>query len=350
MTTNVPRVLIVGDGLAGCLVAWELHRRDCWFSVWSDGSPAASDVAAGMFNPVSFKRILPQWDARAQQDAARARYEWIGEQLGETLWRDVPIVRIFPNEEYAERWTDRAAGGHGVSPFIEPYDADHLHPSISAPYGAGLVPDAGWVNVVAMTSASRAKWQSMGRWEQRSWRMSDGCPDGFDAVVDCRGTGAVEDLAEFGLELRRNHGEVLRVKPDQDWGDRIVNNVTWALPLGDGTYRVGSTYRWDVHTPVCLEETPAHLVQGAAKARTGEGTMEVLEHRAGLRPTCFDRRPILGVISNKHPHYHACVGWGTRGVSIGPTVVRWTVEALLGEREAVPDEVHPKRFRTFTEN
>ena len=64
--------------------------------LWSDGSPAASDVAAGMSNPVSFKRILPQWNAREQQDEARARYQVIGSQVGATLWRDVPIVRIFP--------------------------------------------------------------------------------------------------------------------------------------------------------------------------------------------------------------------------------------------------------------
>ena len=97
-------------------LSWELHLRGCSL-LWSDGSPAASDVAAGMSNPVSFKRILPQWNAREQQDEARARYQVIGSRVGATLWRDVPIVRIFPNEEYAARWTERAAGGHGVSPF-----------------------------------------------------------------------------------------------------------------------------------------------------------------------------------------------------------------------------------------
>ena len=164
MGRGSPHVLIVGDGLAGCLVAWELHLRGCSFAVWSDGSPAASDVAAGMSNPVSFKRILPQWNAREQQDEARARYQLIGSQVDATLWRDVPIVRIFPNEEYAERWNERAAGGHGVSPFIEMLDVAELHESIQAPHGAGLVPDAGWVNVVALTEASRAKWQGMDRW------------------------------------------------------------------------------------------------------------------------------------------------------------------------------------------
>ena len=350
MPLTLPHVLVVGDGLAGCLIAWELHFRGCSFAVWSDGSPAASDVAAGMSNPVSFRRILPQWNAREQQDEARARYQLIESHLGTSLWHDVPIVRIFPNQEYADLWAERAAGGHGVSPFIEVMDLANLHESIKAPYGAGLVPDAGWVNVVTLTKASRSKWQENGCWEQRAWKMDDGCPEGFDAVVDCRGIGAVEDLASFGLELKRNHGEVLRVKPAVEWGERIVNNVTWALPLGDGTYRVGSTHRWDIHEPICLDKTPEALMEGVSDARTHAQELECLEHRAGLRPTCFDRRPILGVVSKAQPHYHACVGWGARGVTIGPTVSRWKIEALLGEREAVPDEVNPKRFPTFTEN
>ena len=58
MRPSVPTILVVGDGLAGCLIAWELYIRGCPFTVWSDGSPAASDVAAGMSNPVSFKRCL----------------------------------------------------------------------------------------------------------------------------------------------------------------------------------------------------------------------------------------------------------------------------------------------------
>jgi len=31
-------------------------------------------------------------------------------------------------------------------------------------------------------------------------------------------------------------------------------------------------------------------------------------------------------------------------------MVRWLVDALVGLEKEVPDEVHPKRFPTFTEN
>ena len=40
------KTLIVGAGLAGTLVAWELIKRDLEFTVYDNGSPSASRVAA----------------------------------------------------------------------------------------------------------------------------------------------------------------------------------------------------------------------------------------------------------------------------------------------------------------
>ena len=83
MIFNTPRkVLIVGDGLAGALMAWECQERGLDFEQWSNGSPAASDVAAGMFNPVSFRRILPQWDAANHSARARQVFSAIEKKQG----------------------------------------------------------------------------------------------------------------------------------------------------------------------------------------------------------------------------------------------------------------------------
>jgi glycine oxidase len=346
------KVLIIGDGLAGALMAWECQERGLDFEQWSNGSPAASDVAAGMFNPVSFRRILPQWDAANHSARAREVFGAIESKLGIELWHDVPIVRVFPDEQYAELWSERANGGHEVSPFIETLASKDLHPSIKAPHGAGIVREAGWVDVSSLTEKSRAFWQDREQWKSQSWSMDEGCPTGFGAVIDCRGVGAAEDLAAFGLELRRNHGEVITVQTEAGWGDETVNNVTWALPLGSGAYRIGSTYRWDIDEPIVLKETLNHLVSRVNLARTDSALLlsDVTSHRAGLRPSCFDRRPILGRVTSEASWYVVCTGWGTRGVSIGPTMVDWTIDAMLGVTSHVPDEVHPKRFRTFTKN
>ena len=161
-------------------------------------------------NPVSFKRILPQWNAREQQDEARARYQVIGSQVGATLWRDVPIVRIFPTRSMPS--VGRIAPPAGM---VFLHSLNYSKPGICTKASRHRTAQ-GWFPMRVgstwwlLTEASRAKWQgwTVGSGEPGKWRTG---ARRFDAVVDCRGTGAVEDLAAFGLELRRNHGEVLRV-------------------------------------------------------------------------------------------------------------------------------------------
>lgn len=342
------RVLIVGDGLAGCLMAWELQSRGLKTCIWSDGKAGASAVAAGMFNPVSFRRILPTWNARVHLDKARSIYQRLEKRTGQTLWHDVPVWRVFPDEAYASLWQSRIEENHPVSEFISSVDPLDIHPSIHAPFGAGKVAEAGWVDVTRLLEWSRGFWQSEGCWEEKSWQLDSGCPDGWDAVIDCRGVGATDDLAKLGLQVRPNHGEVLTVKSDGLGCHETVNNAIWLLPIGNDSYRMGSTYRWDIFDDRTLMESQTAMIQRANEARKGSPISQdlVMDHRAGLRPASPDRRPLLGPVSAKHPWYTVCNGWGTRGVVIGPQAV-FDLAEYMEHGKPLPHEVVPQRFHTF---
>lgn len=349
---STKRMLIVGDGLAGTLVAWELKEQGVDFEVWSDGSPAASDVAAGMFNPVSFRRLLPVWDAEDHLKSARSRYRMCEQALGITLWHDVPLLRIFPDAAYAALWDQRIEEGHPVAGFIERCAEGDWHASVAAPHGAGRIRQAGWVDVQLLVTKSREFWRDRNRWKMQGWSLEVGCPEGFDAVIDCRGVGAESDLSQFGLQVRPNQGEVLTVRVENAMGDETVNNVTWAMPVDSDLIRIGSTYRWDMMKAQVLEATQKELLDKANGARHGApfAPHQVVGHRAGLRPASPDRRPLIGRVSDERPWYIACNGWGTRGVLIGPRTAGWTVKTCTDEDWEVPKEVRPDRFRTFTKN
>ena len=346
------RILIVGDGLAGTLVAWELLEQGVDFVVWGDGSPAASDVAAGMFNPVSFRRILPVWHAQEHLDSARTRYTACESHLGVKLWHDVALLRIFPDAAYAAQWDERIAEQHPVSAFIERCDDGNWHESISAPYGAGRIREAGWVDVQTLVKKSREFWQQRQAWSPTRWNIDDGLPEGFDAVVDCRGVGAKSDLLRYGLEVRPNQGEVLTLQVPSAVGVETVNNVTWAMPIAGGQVRIGSTYRWDFMEPTVLDASQSVLLDKANAARENKlfSRDQITEHRAGLRPASPDRRPLVGRVADAIPWYIVCNGWGTRGVLIGPRTAAWTIQSVLDASWEVPAEVRPNRFRTFTNN
>ena len=69
---------------------------------------------------------------------------------------------------------------------------------------------------------------------------------------------------------------------------------------------------------------------------------EVLEHKAGIRPTVSDRRPLAGL----HPNFNNVYifnGLGTKGVLIAPWMSKKMCNYLL-RGEELPEEANIKRF------
>jgi hypothetical protein len=58
---NAPH--IIGWGLAGATLAWQLHFRNQKFVVHDSGKNYSTRVAAGLVNPIVFKRLTKSWNA-----------------------------------------------------------------------------------------------------------------------------------------------------------------------------------------------------------------------------------------------------------------------------------------------
>lgn len=354
---DAPRVLVVGGGLAGLLTVETLERRSgVQAVVWAapeSQHPAASQVAAGMFNPVSFRRLLPVWEAERHMALAEEIYRGLEERLGVGLWHEVSLFKRFPNQDYADLWAERLQTDHPVSPWIESKDWRETKSLGQMPFGGGWVPRAGYVDLKNLISGFRAELEACDRWETREWFLSDGLPEGFDLVVDARGVGAKSDLATFGLDLRPNHGEVLTLDPPDGsaWPDALLNHKKWLLPLADGRrYRLGATYRWDLTEPVTHEAARTELIGVMKELRPDLAFDDVVtDHSAGIRPASPDRRPMVGQPDPEgRPWYHLINGLGTRGVLVGPRAAAEFHSTFVEKTQAVVDsELVCQRFRTF---
>ena len=153
-------VVVVGRGLAGAMVAWKFAERGCRISWWGDGESGASRVAAGMFNPVSFRRVVEVWNASNHVANMRSTLQAMEEAFGMqgALVHDAPVVKVFANDAYRQTWDDRWDTDHGVTQWAErgqPAEALDIT-SLNAPHGVGKVHAAGWVDVPAMLDAMEA--------------------------------------------------------------------------------------------------------------------------------------------------------------------------------------------------
>ena len=355
------KFIIVGAGLAGTLMAWELEKRGVNYEVWdspkdpikssrtpSHPSPPntsnkASRVAGGMFNPVSFKRIVEVWNAREHLDVMRDTYLKIESflKLPGKILHTSPILRVFPNSQYRMLWEKRLQDDHPVSQFLEPV-SDEVPNDIVAPHGFGVVPEAGWVDLPFLLDSFRSYLESKGKFIEKTYNSTFDNNIHSSFLIDCRGVGATEDLANHNLKIQSDHGEVLTIKSNIETKNMCVNRVKWLLPKGNHTYKLGATYKWNVANSIPSDEGREELLTGIKPVISSEvfDHFEIMNHETGLRPASKDRRPYAGEIKE---NTYILNGFGTRGVLIGPATAAHLVRYIFEDKQ-LPKEINTARY------
>ncbi|MDA0568823.1 MAG: FAD-binding oxidoreductase [Bacteroidetes bacterium] len=345
------RFLIVGSGLSGILMAWELEKRGVDYEVWNSvaksgpESNSATKVAAGMFNPVSFKRLVEVWNAHEHMNAMRETYqslEYFLNLQGE-LFHIAPIMRVFPNSQYRDLWSKRLNDSHPVAEFLSEI-SDDCPQDVIAPYGFGVVPEAGWVDLPLLMHSFKSNLALRGKFFEKSWNFATQTPPKFSHVIDCRGVGATQDFASIGLKIASDHGEILTIKSPINTNGMCVNRVKWLLPRGDSTFKLGATYKWNVTKSEPTDEGRSEMLLALQPIIDPNifDNFEITDHVSGLRPASTDRRPYAGPVNNLKNTY-ILNGLGTRGVFVGPTTASHLANFIF-DQTPLPQDVRPARF------
>ena len=100
-------VLIVGGGIAGLSLAFYCIKNNISFKLLDSGINVSSKVAAGLVNPIVFRRMTKSWNADIFLPAAVSFYEEIGELLGKIYFHEIPIRRAFAHEQELDLWKKR---------------------------------------------------------------------------------------------------------------------------------------------------------------------------------------------------------------------------------------------------
>jgi len=346
------RVLVVGQGLAGTLVSHAALDRGWDCHVVDSGQPSASAVAAGMFNPMSFRRIVEVWDAAEHLASMRRTYTAIETLLGDRFLHPLPILKRIPNAEYAAEWNRKTESLPWLEPVQSDLDIRHRFPDApaSAGHGYGVVQGGGWLNLPGLIAAWRERLTEQGRITHAHWNHVDlysTLSEGWDAVIDCRGTAAADD-PNGHIDIRANRGEILTVQHTSNTAnpplpaDHILNFGKWTLPVAPGQWRLGASYEWNRKDLNPTGDTANFLLDALRNAAPASGPMDILRHDVGLRPVSRDRRPAVGPWPQKRGLF-VFNGLGTRGVLIGPRWAEFLCDIVEGESQPL-DIVDPARL------
>lgn len=345
--------LIIGQGLAGSLLAWRLIGRGARVLVVDDGHRSASStVAAGLINPVTGKRLVKTAGVEMCLPQAQADYRLLEQLLGGLLLVEKPMLRLFPDGAERERWQQRR-GEPGYEEYLGGViEASQLPPPILAPHGAGLQLQTAYLRTAPLLAGLRDWLSGQGAYREAAFAyegvqlQADGVR--WDDVrarraIFCEGYKGATNPWFGWLPFQPAKGEFLTLRSDAPLPDYIVNAGRWLMPRGDGLYRVGASYQ---HEPLDCEVSAGAremLLQALSGFLAPLPRFEVVEQQAGVRPTTSDRAPFIGI----HPHHAQLLifnGFGSKGSLLIPWhAARFA--AFLCDGEVLPVSADIARYR-----
>jgi glycine oxidase len=316
--------IIVGQGLAGSTLAIQLIKAKKKILVMDNvSSNRCSVIAAGLFNPVTGKKLMKTWLADRLFPYLFNFYMDAEKITGGRFFFPMKIYRPFVNLEEQNEWMGRSSDAiyNGI---LEKVNTNPTYKSLNDKLGGIELKQSGYVDTRSYISAVRGLLLENKQFADAQFQYSDlvigeegvsylGCH--AKKIVFCEGTGVDHNPWFRDIKLRPLKGEVLHIKSELD-EQVIVNRGVYVVPSGTaGQYRVGSTYQAAPFTMGVTTEAKIEMTE-KLKALIASN-FDVTKQEWGIRPTTTDRKPVLGT----HPVYYQMAvynGLGTKGVSLAP--------------------------------
>ncbi len=329
--------IIVGQGIAGSCLAITLIKKG--FTVCVIDKPnlsSSSKVAAGIWNPVVFKRLTKSWLADDVVPHLINFYSDFETETNSKFLYHKKIIKPFFQEQEKKLWLQKSVS---ENKFLDPTIYNNFsitNADVLAENGAVL--QAGNIDVVAFLNESKLHIKKQNYFIE----------DEFDynaliinkqtvsyktvtatRIIFCEGY-LIKNNAWFNfVPMKPAKGEVLTIECDQlKLTTDILNKGLFILPIGNNKFKVGATYEWHV-----LNDEPTILAKMDIEEKLQQlisVPYKVIKHEAGVRPAVIDRRPVIGV-SNKNNNCYAFNGFGTKAVMLAPYFANHFCEHLTNE-------------------
>lgn len=316
------KILIIGQGIAGTVLAWQLQQlgADVWVMDAPAETPSASNVAAGIVNPVTGKRFAKSWMFEEMFPYARTCYQQMEQQFGVQIWQDLSIERMLQHPEELNNWSLRTHT-QDYAHFVAPPQSNGAWQAFTRPgYEFGIIHQAGRVRFEVILPIFRQKLQAENRLIEARFEFEslDQMSSAYDFLLFCEGyRGSTNPLFQ-DLPWNVTKGEALHIRLDSNQlkpQHEILKKTALLAPFQGETYWVGSTNEWKFNDPAPSVAGKEWLEKELRAMLKIPFTIEA--HQAAIRPTVKDRRPLIGI----HPAYSKIGifnGLGTKGGLLAP--------------------------------
>jgi glycine oxidase len=340
--------IIVGQGLAGSALAFQMMEAGLKVMVFDQPEKnTTSRIAAGLFNPITGKKMVRTWLADEIFPFLHHFYRHVENVTQAKFFYSKPLYRPFFSVEDQNEWMAKSA-----DPTYGAYiDRVVTHPNVknvNDPFGGLFLRHCGYLDTTVYIQAVR-NWLEQHHayraayFDEEGVKINDGAVEYDDLVakkvIFCQG---VHGSKYFGwVPIRSLKGETITIQADLPT-EIILNRGVYAVPTKyEGQWRVGSTYH-------LKDKVPGITPLAEQELTTKFNNLVSIPYRVvgqewGFRPTTVERRPIIGL----HPEFKELVifnGFGTKGVSLVPYFSDKLIQ-LVEKGIPVTEEVRLDRYK-----
>lgn len=352
-------IVVIGAGLIGLAIAYELRSRGANVRVIDAREPAAaaSWAGAGMLAPHTEEIAHPAFAAFCAESLARypafvTGLHTIG-GVDARLHLDGIVEAAFDDADVARlrgRVAERVARGIAAQ-WLEPHDAHRLEPAFRASIrGAAYSPNEGHVDNRRLGRALRAACEALGvrvdafagdvALEADARRvLGVRGPRGFipaETVINAGGAWAANLAgvpAAARVPVTPIKGQMLALAIPRDF----VRRVLWVpgaylVPRDDGRLLIGATVERAEFDVRVTAQGLRSLLDAALGALPALGEFAVAETWAGLRPGTPDALPYLGATSLGG--YVLATGHYRNGILLTPATAHIIADLVEGKAGA----------------
>ncbi len=358
--------IIIGQGLAGTVLTHTLLERGKRVLVIDEGNVSScSKVAAGLFNPIVFKRLTKSWMIDELSPVAENFYGGLEQKLGSRLFSPRELVKLFTGDNEKQFWIKKAKE-EGLKNYLSgTIEKNNFPEAIKNSAGAGKVKNAGQVDVKKMLDLSRDFFKEQGILLEERCSYTDIIVKSDSIVyknnhakkiIFCEGYQTTENPWFNWLPFKLTKGEIITIKLEtagfninslsgslsSGWlsENSVLIKGIFIAPVGDNTYKVGATHNWEELNETPSEKGRQELIRNLDQVLNVP--YKIIAQEAGIRPAVQDRRPLIGF----HAEHHNLLvfnGMGTKGVMLAPYFAAHFAGVLQG-KEILSKEVDILRY------
>lgn len=343
------KILILGQGIAGTLLAFSLIDAGCTITIADPGKPdTSSRVAGGMLHPVTGRNLVKSWKADELIPVAVNVYRQLEKLLGVKFFHLSSTLELYKDVAHRNEWNNKSADPAYANYIGTECKPEDVPEGIRKGIGGRWLQNGGWINPVVFLGSARSYLEVnhnliTDEVNEEDVRFADGKAEWndnlFDFVIDCRGAESRKGKWFSWLPFNPAKGELLEFESPGLFLETVVHKSVKIIPNGK-KFLCGATYSWHE-----LDHQPTDKAKNELEKKL-QGVLElpytITGQRAGIRPATKDRRPFTG----RHPVYPNLIifnGLGSKGFMLAPWLAS-EISAFIREGKPLPEETDISRF------